>query len=133
VIAGVLRFGLASSCDARGDLVAFEDRHNLPFPCKRVFTIRVGHGRLDRGGHANSCDEVIVVMAGSVLIKVDNGPERGEIRLVASDEAVWISGGVLIQLCDFAPGTVLMVCASQTYAETKHFPHPQFLPETSWA
>lgn len=125
IIRGVSCFDLVLSRDANGETGAFEAGHNLPFDCRRVFTIQVTKGRLDRGGHANSCDELIVAVQGSVLVRVDNGMEQGEVRLTSSQQAVCIRAGVLINLCEFAPGTLLTVCASKPYAETQHFEAPQ--------
>lgn len=78
-----------------------------------------------RGGHANSCDELIVAMTGSVLAEIDNGTEQSSVRLDRCDQVLLVRAGVVVRLCDFAPDTLLVVCASAWYAETRHFARPQ--------
>ena len=116
---------------SREGMSCFEQGHNVPFACRRVFYIAVDSDPIDRGGHANSCDELIVAVSGAVRVAFDNGVERGVVRLAAPDRALWLRAGLLIDLRDFAAGTVLMVFASQPFAETRHFdrPQPQLIPE----
>ncbi|WP_043749895.1 sugar 3,4-ketoisomerase [Methylobacterium nodulans] len=107
--------------DARGELVAFEEFENVPFVPKRVFVVKVDAPGPARGGHANSCDELITVLSGAVTVEVDNGSERATVRLAGHDEALWIQGGILIRLCGFVPSTILLVCASERYKDTQHY------------
>jgi hypothetical protein len=111
--------------DGRGELVAFEQWENVPFPIERVFFMKIDRLGIARGGHANSCDELIVPLAGSVLVEVDNGEARSTIRLRDRDQALWIRPGILIHLRDFEPDTVLLVFASARYSETRHFDRAQ--------
>ena len=111
--------------DARGDLVALEHCENLPFEPKRVFFIKVNDQGKARGGHANSCDEFIVALSGSVLVEVDNGFERGRVRLNTCDRGLWVRAGILIHLREFQPGTILLVCAPELYRDTQHFDEAQ--------
>jgi hypothetical protein len=121
VITGVSLLPQRVHADARGELVAFEEFENVPFSPRRVFVVKVDGPGPDRGGHANSCDELISVLNGAVTVEVDNGGERGAARLTGHDEALWIRAGILIRLCDFAPGTILLVCASERYEDTRHY------------
>lgn len=111
--------------DDRGDLVALEQFQNIPFACERVFFMKVEHRDVVRGGHSNSCEELIVAVNGGVRVEVDNGEEKNSIRLSRADHALWIRPGVLVVLRDFEPQTVLLVCASLPYAKTEHFDRPQ--------
>ncbi|TXN41453.1 hypothetical protein FV232_23330 [Methylobacterium sp. WL30] len=113
--------------DARGNLVSFEEFGNVPFCPKRVFVIMSDRPGQDRGGHANSCDELISVISGAVTIEIDNGRTRSSVRLDSFDEALWIRAGILIVLKDFAPGTALVVCASERYEDTRHFDRPRMI------
>ena len=112
--------------DNRGELVAYEEFENVPFTPKRTFYIKVEVSGYERGGHANSCDELISVLSGSLKIFVDNGTQSAEITLSGSEEALWIQSGILINLSDFAAGTILLVCASERYEDTRHFNTAQF-------
>ncbi|MCJ2011956.1 sugar 3,4-ketoisomerase [Methylobacterium sp. J-076] len=111
--------------DIRGNLVSFEEFGNAPFFPKRVFVITVDRPGPDRGGHANSCDELISVISGAVTVEVDNGRDCRSVRLEGYDEALWIRAGVMIGLRDFAPGTALLVCASERYEDTRHYDRPR--------
>lgn len=121
IIRGVSLLPQRVHADTRGELVAFEEFENVPFAPKRVFIVRVDAPGTVRGGHANSCDELITVLSGAVTVEVDNGSERSKVRLAGYAEALWIQGGILIQLCEFLPGTTLLVCASERYEDTRHF------------
>jgi dTDP-4-dehydrorhamnose 3,5-epimerase-like enzyme len=111
--------------DSRGELAAFEKSENIPFALERVFFIRISDMAVVRGGHANSCDELIVPMSGSVLVETDNGAEQSRLRLRRYDQALWIRAGIVIHLREFEPDTLLLVCASARYADTRHFLRPQ--------
>lgn len=111
--------------DARGELTVFEGAAQLPFVPERIFFMKTSDRAAVRGGHANSCDELIVPVAGSVLIEIDNGEQQASLRLHRCDQALLVRAGVLVRLRDFAPDTLLVVCASARYADTRHFAHPQ--------
>ena len=111
--------------DSRGNLVSFEESDNVPFNLKRAFVITVDCPGSDRGGHANSGDELISVISGAVTIEVDNGYSRRSVRLDSNDESLWVRAGILIVLKEFAPRTALLVCASERYEDTRHFDRPQ--------
>jgi len=125
IIAGVDLLPQVVHSDSRGNLVSFEEFGNVPFCPKRVFVITVDGPGPARGGHANSCDELISVISGAVTIEIDNGESRRSVRLDGRDEALWIRAGVLIVLKEFAPGTALLVCASERYEDTRHFDCPR--------
>jgi dTDP-4-dehydrorhamnose 3,5-epimerase-like enzyme len=119
LIRGAQLLALKVHADARGELGAFEQRDNLPFDLKRVFYLRVDDPGVTRSGHANSCDELIVAVSGSVFVEVDNGEERSGVRLHTRDQGLWVRPGVLISLHAFEPQTVLLVCASSSFADTQ--------------
>jgi len=118
---GVELCQLGLSSDHRGDLLAFEIPNDLPFVAKRVFTILAHEGKYARGGHANSCDELIICLGGSVRVELDNGLQKSSVDLLSPTQALWIKPGVFIHLDRFSPHTVLMVFASLSYSETQHF------------
>lgn len=125
VIEGAQLLDYQVHADSRGRLTAFEPFESLPFALERVFLITVDTSSAVRGGHANSCDEYILAVSGSVQVEVDNGRERAAPRLRAGGPALWVRPGVLITLRAFEPGTALLVCASARYEDTRHFAEPQ--------
>lgn len=66
-----------------------------------------------------------MVLSGAVLVEVDNGRERARVRLASYDRALWVRAGVLIHLREFEQKTILLVCASELYGDTRHFDEPQ--------
>ncbi|WP_430913425.1 sugar 3,4-ketoisomerase [Methylobacterium sp. sgz302541] len=125
VIAGVQVLRQRVHADGRGSLVALEEEDGLPFPLERVFFMKVDKAGVERGGHANSCDEYIVPLTGSVVVEVDNGRESARIRLSDHGRGLWVRAGILIHLREFEAGTTLLVCASARYDETRHFARAQ--------
>jgi len=124
-VRGVELLQLGLNSDHRGDLLAFEIPDGLPFAAKRVFTILSHEGKYARGGHANSCDELIICLGGSVKVILDNGSQKKSIDLLSPTQALWVKPGVFLRLDRFSPHTVLMVFASLSYEETQHFDCPQ--------
>ncbi len=125
MIRGVQVQELSVYNDGRGDLVAVENGDNLPFPLRRVFYMAVDDPKIVRAKHATSAHLFLTVVTGSVTVEVDNGEDRGSIRLVKRARAVWTRPGIYIVLRDFAPQTVLMVCASTHFKDTRYFQTPQ--------
>ena len=125
IITGVTLLKQHIHADPRGELVALEQHRNLPFEPKRVFFMSVDSPGALRGGHANSCDEFIMALSGSVLVEVDNGRECASVRLDRYDRALWVRAGILIHLREFKPKTILLVCAPELYVDTRHFDAPQ--------
>lgn len=123
-IRGVELITLPVHCDARGEVVVCEGAE-LPFAPARVFLLRTAGAAALRGGHANSCDELIVVVSGSVLAEIDNGQAQASLRLERCSQALLVRAGVVVRLVDFVPGTVLLRCASARYVETRHFAEPR--------
>ena len=125
IIRGVTLLKQHIYADSRGELVALEQHRNLPFELKRVFFMKVDSPESVRGGHANSCEEFIVALSGSVRVEVDNGFEHARVHLAGHDKGLWIRAGILVHLREFEPGTLLLACASELYGDTRHFSRAQ--------
>lgn len=124
-IRGVHTIDLEICHDARGDLVALDERSNLPFPLRRVFYMKIDDPKITRANHATSSDLLITVVSGAATIDLDNGEERCALRLASPGYGVWTVPGIYIRLRDFAADTVLLVCASVQFSDTRYFPTPQ--------
>ena len=102
--------------DERGRLTFAQEGDHLPFPIKRMFWITDVPQGAERGGHAHTtCQEVVCCVSGSFLLTVDNGSERREFLLDSPQRAVVIPCGLWCTLTHFAPGTVVVVGASEAY------------------
>jgi hypothetical protein len=118
--------------DERGELGVLESGRHFGFDVKRVFYIKVETSDSVRGGHATSAAEVILALTGAVTIDVDNGAERATVSLTDTTIALYIGPGVWLRLRNFIRGTVLMVLASQAYADTIYYdaPRPDLITPT---
>lgn len=104
--------------DVRGALSFAQGGQQIPFDIRRVFWISDVPADGIRGRHAHwTCQEVIVPVAGSLEIEVDDGQTSIVIKLTRSDEGILIREGVWCELRCFAPGTVCVVMASEDYQE----------------
>jgi hypothetical protein len=125
MIRGVQVQDLMVHNDGRGDLIAIENSANLPFQLKRVFYMAVDDPKVVRAKHATSSDLFLTAVTGAVTVEADNGEERASITLATRSRAVWTQPGIYLVLRDFAPQTVLMVCASTHFKDTRYFQSPQ--------
>ena len=105
--------------DKRGALAFAEAQTVIPFDVQRVFWIFDVPKDAIRGGHAHwVCSEFVVPVSGAFTIVVDDGQQRSSVRMEHPDEGILIPSGVWCKLCDFEPGTVLVVMASHHYDVT---------------
>lgn len=102
----------------QGSLISVEENKDVPFQIKRVYYVYGTPNGVTRGRHAHkSLEQVIICVHGSCRIKLDNGREQEIITLNRPDEGLYISHAIWREMFDFSPETVLMVLASQLYAE----------------
>jgi WxcM-like, C-terminal len=125
IVQGATLFDLKINEDHRGILAAFDDLTNLPFPLKRFFFIRVPAGNAVRGEHASSGHQLIVIACGEMTADLDNGSNRATVVVKPGKMALHLMPGVWLRMRAFEPGTVIVVAASQTFAETRYFSTPQ--------
>ena len=125
VIEGVELLTHAAHEDKMGSLVALEEQSGLPFVPRRIFHITVSDSSCIRAGHAGTSEELIIAMTGTVTVELRNGMQQASLRLDDNKKSLWIRPGIWLRFTEFSQGTVLLVIASLTYAETQHFSRPQ--------
>lgn len=107
--------------DGRGSLTVLDGLAHLPFDVRRAFVIADVPAGRSRGEHANTLTaELIVCVAGSLSVHVEDERTARTIPLTARGGAVIIPPTLWVELRDFAPGTVVMVLADTEYAEARH-------------
>lgn len=107
--------------DKRGSLVSLEGRRNIPFDIKRVYYIYDTLPNVVRGLHAHrDLQQVLVCVAGSCKITVDDGYAREEILLNSPASGLLIRNLIWREMHDFSEGCVLMVLASGPYEESDY-------------
>lgn len=112
--ARLLRFTEAS--DLRGDLSAVLFAEQLPFTPQRFFSVfNVGSDKV-RGEHAHlNCEQVLVVLAGSVSVLIDDGEIRQELRLSDPSLGLYLPAMTWGSQFNFSEDSVLGVFASDPY------------------
>ena len=115
--------------DARGNLVAAELGKELPFPVRRVYYIYGVKGAQRRGFHAHKAlNQVLIAIAGSCKILLDNGKEQTVVPLTKPTEGLFIGEDTWREMFDFSEDAVLVSLASAEYDESDYIrDHGAFL------
>ena len=114
----IIKFIFQQHGDERGQLVALEAGHDVPFEIKRVYYMYdTGEGVI-RGCHAHKkLDQVLICLKGSCKILLDNGMEKETVSMEKPYEGLYITGNIWREMYDFTPDAVLIVLASEPYNE----------------
>ena len=115
--------------DERGSLISLEENKNIPFEIKRVYYIFNTVEGIRRGFHAHKkLKQVLVCVAGSCKILLDDGKSKEEISLDNPNKGLLIESMIWREMFDFSPDCVLMVLANEVYDESDYFrDYQQFL------
>lgn len=107
--------------DPYGVIGVIEGEHALPFDVKRFYFItRVPEGAT-RGSHAHKeLVQLIVALAGSVTIDLDDGSAVQKFELDRPSIGLLVPPGYWRTLRAFTEGTVLGVLASREYDEADY-------------
>ncbi len=102
--------------DERGNLVVVEVGIQIPFDIQRIFYIYGSDDTVVRGQHANLRSQFVLVnVAGSSKVKVDNGQETRIIELNKPRMGLYLSQMLWKEMYDFSPDSVLLVLSNEHY------------------
>lgn len=105
----------------KGDLSVVQNGGMLPFDVRRVFYLYDVPGGSARGGHAHrTVHQIIIAVAGSFSIALDDGNIRRTVTLNRPYIALHVRPGVWNELFDFSSGAVCLVLASEPYDEAEY-------------
>ncbi|GIW99737.1 MAG: hypothetical protein KatS3mg111_3070 [Pirellulaceae bacterium] len=108
--------------DARGNLTFIEGGRHVPFDIKRVYYLYDVPGGAERGGHAHKeLEQLIVAMAGSFDVVLNDGKETKRFHLNRSYYGLYVCPMIWRELDNFSSGSVCMVLASNLYDENDYF------------
>jgi dTDP-4-dehydrorhamnose 3,5-epimerase-like enzyme len=108
--------------DRRGNLTFVEGGEHVPFSIERVFYLYDVPGGESRAGHAHLwLQQVIIAVAGSFDVTLDNGRERETVTLNRSYLGLYIPPYVWREIDNFSSGAVCMVLASLHYSERDYY------------
>lgn len=104
-----------------GHLTPIESRKDVPFAIKRVYYLTRVPENTTRGFHAHKeLRQVLVCLNGKVKIRVSTPYDRKEVVLQDPAVGLYIGPMVWREMCDFSPGSVLLVLASEHYNENDY-------------
>jgi dTDP-4-dehydrorhamnose 3,5-epimerase-like enzyme len=107
--------------DDQSELVVFNNFKELPFLPNRFFHITNHSANLTRGGHAHkTCEQILFVISGKVLVKVNDGKNSEEIMLESRSEAIYLPKLVWSDQIYLDPKSILGVMASEVYDESEY-------------
>lgn len=114
----VIKYAFQQHGDERGQLVALEEKKDIPFEIKRVYYLYDTKKDVRRGFHAHkSLEQILICIHGSCKILMDNGEEKKIVLLENPYEGLYINNAIWREMYDFSEDAVLMVLASDYYNE----------------
>jgi hypothetical protein len=114
--------GLPRVDDPRGHLTFIEGARHVPFDIARVYYVYGTPEGAERGGHAHrNLEQLVIALAGSFDVILDDGTERKTVRLDRADQGLYIGSMVWRELARFTAGAVCLVLASAPYEETDYY------------
>jgi len=113
---GAKLINLNNVSDMRGSLTVVEFANDLPFTPQRFFTVYDVPSQDIRGEHAHrTCEQVLTILRGSVVVLLDDGKEREQVSLSDPSIALYIPAMVWGTQFKFSHDAILGVFASQPY------------------
>jgi oxalate decarboxylase/phosphoglucose isomerase-like protein (cupin superfamily) len=118
--------------DPRGNLTFIEQQRHVPFEVKRVFYLYDVPTGESRGAHAHrKLRQVIICLAGSFDVLVDDGKQKRAIHLNRPWRGLYIPPMIWAAETNFDPGSVCLVLASELYDESDYYrDYDQFVRAT---
>ena len=107
---------VTSHSDDRGGLVAVE-LPRVDFEVRRVFVVAGSNGRTDRGNHVIPCEQLMVLVHGSVEINVGSDADHlaPAVLLDVPGMSLSLPAGEYVRYRLRDPSSVVMVLAEQVY------------------
>lgn len=107
--------GISRHDDERGTLLSVE-LLQAPFAVRRVFAVTASKGPATRGGHLTACAELIVLVRGSVRVRLRTGQGHSittsEYLLVEPGQSQLIAANVYIDY-DLETADSVMLCLAE--------------------
>lgn len=104
--------------DPRGNLTVVEGGQHVPFEIARIFYLDLVPAGATRAGHANRrSDQVLVAVAGSFDVIVDDGRRQTTTTLNRSSHGYYLPHMIWRVLTSFSSGAICLALASEPYDE----------------
>jgi hypothetical protein len=113
---------LPKMSDVRGNLSVIESGRSIPFEFRRIFYLYDIPGSEARGAHAHrALHQFIIASSGSFDVSVDDGHVTHTFSLDRPNCGLYVPPMIWAQLTGFAPGSVVLVLASDHYDEADYY------------
>lgn len=99
----VIKYQFERHGDSRGQLVALEEKRDIPFDIKRVYYMYDTVSGVRRGGHAHKkLNQVLICVHGSCKVFLDDGESKETIDLDNPYEGILITQSMWREMYDFS-------------------------------
>lgn len=117
----VMKYMFQPHGDERGQLIALEEKRDIPFTIKRVYYMYETAEGIIRGNHAHKkLEQILICIHGSCKICLDDGKEKKVVPLEKPYEGLYVKSSMWREMYDFSPDAVLLVLASELYDESDY-------------
>lgn len=107
-----------------GHITAINNSIEIPFDTKRVYYLYDIPSGETRGGHAHyNLHQLIVAAMGSFDVVLHDGQNEKKITLNQPNQGLLVVPGIWRELENFSAGSILLVLASEEYAEDDYIRH----------
>ncbi len=106
---------------ANGRLSVMENLATAPFSIKRAYYLYDLPAGAERGGHSHiSTHEIVIPLAGSFDVVIDDGHRSKRITLNNPSRGLLLTTGIWRTLDNFSSGSICLVLASEKYDEADY-------------
>lgn len=107
--------------DDRGDLIAIEENHPLPFhPLRTFYLLNVPKGQ-KRAGHAVDCELFVIALKGNATLLYTDTENRQEDFELSCNKGLLIPAYHFIEIKDFSSDALVVVYASKRFDNTQYY------------
>lgn len=102
--------------EVSGELGVLEYQREIDFDVKRIFFLRNIDKDSARGSHSHRVlKQVVICLAGSFVLKLDDGSQVSEFHMNNSSEYLYLDGRVWREMHDFSSDAIMLVLCDREY------------------
>jgi hypothetical protein len=107
--------------NSKGNLSPVENGIDIPFDVQRVYYLYDVPGGETRGGHAHKdLQQLIIAVAGSFDVILDDGFERKIVKMNRSNYGLYVPRMIWREIVNFSTGSICLVLASLPYSDEEY-------------